>query len=42
MSKFWISSPLHKRKDLIEDFLTTVLQSSMEDRKKLVIHLKKH
>jgi len=25
---------------LIEDFLMTVLQSSMEDRKKLVIHLR--
>ena len=25
---------------LIEDFLMTILQSSMEDRKKLVIHLR--
>jgi len=31
---------LHKRKALIEDFLMTILQSSMEDRKKLVIHLR--
>ena len=36
LSKFWMSSL--PAKSLIEDFLMTVLQSSMEDRKKLVIH----
>ena len=35
-----VKPPCTNAKTLIEDFLTTVLQSSMEDRKKLVIHLR--
>jgi len=37
---FGCETPCKSVKTLIEDFLTTVLQSSMEDRKKLVIHLR--
>jgi len=35
-----VKPPCRNVKTLIENFLTTVLQSSMEDRKKLVIHLR--
>ena len=35
-----VKSPCTNVKTLIEDFLATVLQSSMEARKKLVIHLR--
>jgi len=35
-----VKSPCTNVKTLIEDFLRTVLQNSMEDRKKLVIHLR--
>jgi len=35
-----VSPPCTNVKTLIEDFLMAVLQSSMEDRKKLLIHLR--
>ena len=35
-----VKPPCTNLKTLIEDFLTTVLQSSVEDTKKLVIHLR--
>jgi len=37
LPKFWMSTPCTDVKTLIEDFLTTLLQSSMEDRKKVSI-----